>query len=196
MHFITVIFTFLSFSVLALPAEEKADIASSDGIESKDDLGDKNQTYDLNAETVDMMASCPRWIIRGLRRHCNKHDTRCDWSFGIDEGHGHVTPCSFSVHSPHHKRGSDDGTAEQHDVDQTGHHHGASRTDSQGHRCGKFTIASGWSGQFGPGHGFTVLSVIDKHHQLIVWPGYTDKQLEHDQVVCPDQSYAPAKLPA
>lgn len=177
MHFLATILTLLSVGSLALPSEEKMNMAVAAIGADAAQIEDRGapQTYDLTAETVNMMASCPRWTIRQLRRNCDPHDTKCDWCFGIDEGNGQVTPCSFTVHAQHQ---------------------GASRTDSQGHCCGKFTVSLGWSGFFGPGKGFVVLSVIDKGAQLIVWPGYTDRQLEHGNIVCPDQSYAPARLPA
>ncbi|GKU14751.1 unnamed protein product [Fusarium langsethiae] len=61
-------------------------------------------------------------------------------------------------------------------------------------KCGDYTVTSGWSGQFGPGNGFTTFSVVSSKRQ-IVWPAYTDKQVQGGKVVKPDQSYTPANLP-
>lgn len=59
--------------------------------------------------------------------------------------------------------------------------------------CGDYTIGSTWSGQFGPGEGFTTLSVVRGGE--IVYPAYKDSQLVDWVVVKPDQSYTPVKLP-
>lgn len=59
-------------------------------------------------------------------------------------------------------------------------------------RCGKFTVSSAWSGQFGAGNGFTTLAVTDD--ESIVFPAYTDKQVVNGVAVSPDQSYAPQDL--
>jgi hypothetical protein len=61
--------------------------------------------------------------------------------------------------------------------------------------CGKYTITSNWSGQFGKGKGFTTLAVVDNPTSQIIYPGYKDTQLVNGTVVKPDQSYAPAALP-
>lgn len=59
--------------------------------------------------------------------------------------------------------------------------------------CGDYYIGSTWSGQFGPGEGFTTLSVVKGG--LIIWPAYKDTQLVDWVAVKPDQSYTPVKLP-
>ncbi|EJT68307.1 hypothetical protein GGTG_14116 [Gaeumannomyces tritici R3-111a-1] len=95
-------------------------------------------------------------------------------SFGVDRNDGTPpTPCSF-VQAGGSK---------------------ARVLESSPKQCGKYTVSSGWSGQFGPGHGFTTLSVIDKAQKLIVWPAYTDAQLAGMQTVKPDQSYPQHTLP-
>lgn len=126
------------------------------------------------AAGVSMMSSGPEWTIEDMKRVCNSDDTLCTWTFGIDDGSDEVTPCTYVV-----KADSD-----------------ASRADGGPSACGDFTITSGWSGQFGEDHGFTTLSVVnDETPRQIIWPAYTDKQLEGGEVVKPDQSYAPATLP-
>lgn len=121
---------------------------------------------------VSMMASGPEWTIENMKRVCNKKDTSCTWTFGIEVGSGATTSCTYVV------KASD-----------------ASHANGGPSDCGVFTITSGWSGQFGEGNGFTTLSVVDNNSRQIIWPAYTDKQLEGGHVVKPDQSYAPAALP-
>ena len=58
---------------------------------------------------------------------------------------------------------------------------------------GPFTVGSGWSGQFGPGNGFTTFSVV--RGGLIAYPAYRDVQLANGKSVRPDQSYTPQNLP-
>ncbi|RYO76203.1 hypothetical protein DL766_001017 [Monosporascus sp. MC13-8B] len=114
----------------------------------------------------------PDWTIVGMKRTCNKADTSCTWSFKIDTHLAAPTPCSFTV---------------------TGNP--ASHTNANGKQCGPYQVGAGWDGSFGPGQGFTVLSVVDHQKKLIVWPGYTDKELgTTGQVVSPDKSYAPASI--
>lgn len=121
---------------------------------------------------VSMMASTPQWTIETMKRVCDSNDKSCTWTFKINTKQGAATPCTYVV------KGNP-----------------ASRTNGGPSKCGAFTITSGWSGQFGPGNGFTTLSVVDQAKRLIVWPAYTDKQLAGGKVVKPDQSYAVTKLP-
>lgn len=124
---------------------------------------------------VSMMASSSEWTIENMKRVCNRGDTSCTWTFGIDDGSGEDTPCTFIAEAA-----SD----------------GASRADGGPSKCGEFTITSGWSGQFGEDNGFTTLSIVNyETPREIIWPAYTDKQLKGGQVVKPDQSYAPSTLP-
>ncbi|KAM0429969.1 hypothetical protein ACHAPT_005973 [Fusarium lateritium] len=122
-------------------------------------------------DVVSMMAATPQWTIQGMQRSCDKGDTTCTWNFKINTYKGTPTACKYVVKG-----------------------RPASQTNGGPAKCGTFTITSGWSGQFGPGNGFTVLSVISSNRQII-YPGYTDKQLAGGKVVKPDQSYAPANLP-
>ncbi|ETS73915.1 hypothetical protein PFICI_13781 [Pestalotiopsis fici W106-1] len=115
------------------------------------------------------------WTIRRLQRKCYKNNQICVWKFGIDCGHDRVTKCYFVVNS-------------------LGRNKTATETDSPDHVCGRFTVSSGWSGQFGPGNGFSVLALVDNESQLIAWPSYSDKQIQNGTVVKPDQTYTPKKL--
>ncbi|RMJ26536.1 hypothetical protein PHISP_02583 [Aspergillus sp. HF37] len=138
------------------------------------------------AARMSMMASSSaEWTMEDMKRVCNDADTSCTWTFGIDDGSGSgsapsntttTTPCTYIVEAAN-------GIP-------------ASRADGGPSQCGEYTITSGWSGQFGEEKGFTTLSVVnDETPRQIIWPAYTDKQLEGGQVVKPDQSYAPATLP-
>ncbi|KAJ5160422.1 uncharacterized protein N7482_007426 [Penicillium canariense] len=120
---------------------------------------------------VSMMAAGPEWTIENMKRVCNGDNTSCTWTFGINPGSG-ATACTYVV------------TAND-----------ASEANGGPSTCGAYTITSGWSGQFGPGNGFTTLSVVNDQSRQIIWPAYTDKQLAGGNVVKPDQSYAPAALP-
>ncbi|KFX94897.1 hypothetical protein V490_04099 [Pseudogymnoascus sp. VKM F-3557] len=123
------------------------------------------------ADAKSMMANVAQWTIEGMVRTCNAADTSCKWSFNIATHTANPTPCQYTV---------------------TGKP--ASHASTNGVHCGGFTISSGWSGQFGPGNGFTTLAVVDNAKKLIVWPAYTDKQLANGVVVTPNQSYAPVTL--
>lgn len=118
------------------------------------------------------MAAAPEWTIAGLKRACNGDDSSCTWSFKVDTHLAPATDCSFTV------KGKP-----------------ASHTNTANQKCGPYVVGTGWDGSFGAGQGFTVLSVADHAKKLIVWPGYTDKEVEGGKVVSPDKSYAPAKLP-
>ncbi|OTB01868.1 hypothetical protein M426DRAFT_63235 [Hypoxylon sp. CI-4A] len=125
------------------------------------------------AASKSAMADVEQWTIEGVKRVCDAADTSCTWSFGVNthQGAAAATPCTFTV------KGSP-----------------ASQTDSAGNVCGPYTVGSGWSGQFGPGNGFTTLSVVDQAAKLIVWPSYTDKELAGGKVVTPDLSFAPTVI--
>ena len=125
------------------------------------------------AAPVSMMASGPEWTITNMKRVCNSADTECTWTFGIEVGSGATTECTYV----------EKGKEASHMVG------GGPAT------CGKYTITSNWSGQFGPGKGFTTLSIVDNPTSQIIYPGYQDSQLVNGTVVKPDQSYAPTALP-
>ncbi|KAH8676112.1 hypothetical protein BX600DRAFT_508291 [Xylariales sp. PMI_506] len=124
------------------------------------------------AEQVEPRKNWARWTIECLSRTCDEHDTVCTWDFTIDtHGRHEPTACSFSVYG-----------------------HPASETDlTDAACCGDFSVTTGWSGQFGEGNGFTTLAVVNNDNSKIIWPAYTDVQLEGGQVVVPDQSYHPTR---
>ncbi|KAK3356864.1 hypothetical protein B0T25DRAFT_589318 [Lasiosphaeria hispida] len=125
----------------------------------------------INTEAVSAMAAVPEWTIKSFTRTCNKADTSCVVSFGIDNHLAPVTQCGYTVvGSP------------------------ASQAATDGIRCGVYTVSSGWSGVFGPGNGFTTWSVVNWDLRLIAWPSYSDRELTNGVAVTPDKSYAPANL--
>lgn len=145
--------------------------AAPQGLDETDINGNPQAQLDLSAPTLDMAAREHKWKMRSMRRTCDHRDTECEWFFYI-EADRYTAKCHFLVSG-----------------------RGASRTDTQGNECGPFTVSSGWSGQFGPGNGFTVLSVVDQAAGLIAWPGYTDKQLESCTTVRPDLEFPVSHLP-
>ncbi|KAH8880613.1 hypothetical protein GQ53DRAFT_669453 [Thozetella sp. PMI_491] len=122
------------------------------------------------ADVVSKAANVAQWTIEGFGRICNYPVmSQCGWGFTINTNDGTAkTPCSFSTFQ--------DGSVT------------ADHTPQKGATCGRFTVTSAWSDQFGPGNGFTTLSVIDYKASLIVFPAYTDNQLTTVPVK-PDQSY-------
>lgn len=121
------------------------------------------------------MAASSQWTIVNMKRVCNTADTSCTWTFGINQNNGTPqTACKFVVAQAD-----------------------ASEAKSSGVRtCGGYSVSSGWSGQFGPGNGFTTLAVVSNAQKLIIYPAYTDKQLDTNKVVTPNQSYTPQNLPS
>ncbi|KAI1811212.1 surface protein 1 [Poronia punctata] len=122
------------------------------------------------AKTRSTFASA-EWTLTSLARTCNTNDTTCTWTFGIDTNTEGVDPtdCVFVVRN----------TGVQ----------PASTAPGGPVTCGAYTITSGWSGQFGAGNGFTVLSVVDRPKNLIVYAGYRDDVLGNGTVVDPDLSF-------
>ncbi|KAI2768236.1 small secreted protein [Daldinia loculata] len=120
------------------------------------------------------VADVPEWTIESIKRGCNAANTQCIWTFSINTHLADATPCEFTV------KGAGNVPA--------------SESDSSGNICGPYTVGSGWSGQFGPGNGFTTLSVVDEAKKLIAWPSYTDKALEGNVVVSPDLSWPVTSL--
>jgi hypothetical protein len=60
--------------------------------------------------------------------------------------------------------------------------------------CGTFSVTAGWSGQFGPGNGFTTLAVYNNANKQIAWPAYTDTELAGGKAVTPDKSWAVTQM--
>ncbi|KAI0545128.1 hypothetical protein F4679DRAFT_562161 [Xylaria curta] len=127
----------------------------------------------LSATALAAPAAIPNWSMTGLKRVCNAGDTSCTWSFGINTNTGAaVTPCSFTVT-------------------------GAPASNSNlnnAQACGTFSVTAGWSGQFGPGNGFTTLAVFNNANRQISWPAYTDAELAGGKTVTPDKSWAVSRL--
>ncbi|KAK3379050.1 hypothetical protein B0T24DRAFT_144615 [Lasiosphaeria ovina] len=121
--------------------------------------------------SVSAMAAVPQWTIKSFTRSCNAADTSCNVSFGVDTHLAAVTNCAYTV------TGSP-----------------ASQATTGGISCGPYTVSSGWSGQFGPGNGFTTWAVVDQAQRLIVWPAYQDRELVNGVAVTPDKSYAPQNI--
>jgi len=113
------------------------------------------------------------WTLTSLSRNCNKGDTSCTWLFGIDTNEADVgaTTCNYTV-----KATTSPPTP-------------ASQANGGPAKCGVFNITSGWSGQFGPDQGFTVISVVDYTKKLIAYAGYTDASIFNGTVVDPDLSF-------
>lgn len=118
----------------------------------------------------------PQWTLENTLRVCTEDDTACEWFFTINTHHDNQapTPCKYTV------KGVEGTPASQH--------------AQLGVSCGPYIIRSGWSGHFGPEHGFTTLSIIDVGNDLVLFPAYTDEQLKDGKVVVPDQSWAPHPL--
>ncbi|KAK4247434.1 hypothetical protein C7999DRAFT_41206 [Corynascus novoguineensis] len=129
-------------------------------------------TLKARANAVSAMAEAPEWIIQSFTRTCNKDNTSCLVSFGVNTQIAPPTNCSYTV------TGSP-----------------ASQAPTNGITCGPYTVSSSWSDQFGPKNGFTTWAVVDHKRRVIVWPAYSDRELVNGQAVTPDKSYAPQALP-
>lgn len=123
------------------------------------------------AQAVSAMAQAPEWIIRDFTRSCNNRGTSCKVSFSIDTQTADPTECGFFI----------SGAL-------------AIQSPTSGITCGPYTISSSWSGQFGPDNGFTTYSVIDWANHLIIWPAYSDSEVQNGVALTPDKSYAPQTL--
>lgn len=111
------------------------------------------------------------WTLRDVKRPCNKEDTKCDWSFLIDTHRQDNPPTSCTFHALRFR--SDP----------------ASKSPFGALCGGRYRITGRWSGQFGPGNGFTTLSVVDEKLKLIAFPAYTDGELEDGRMVKPDVGF-------
>ncbi|EAA29113.1 hypothetical protein GE21DRAFT_3714 [Neurospora crassa] len=163
--------------------DSSGDEASSgdDASSNKDDGSpDDALPTDSSPDTQNQDHPCGRfdpWTIHSLSRNCDDADTVCDWSFIIDTHCPSFapTPCSFSIkslgpdvpasRSPKHEKSQDD-------------------------LCGPYEVHSSWSGQFGPGEGFTTLSVIDDGNKLVAYPAYRDDLFGKEDAAVPDVEVA------
>ncbi|KAI3324196.1 hypothetical protein HD806DRAFT_62653 [Xylariaceae sp. AK1471] len=118
-------------------------------------------------------AAIPQWTVTNIKRVCNAGDTSCAWSFGINTNTGAaVTPCSFQI----------TGTPASHS------------NLSPPVACGTFSVSAGWSGQFGPGNGFTTVAIFNNANKQIAWPAYTDTELAGGNVISPNKSWAVTQM--
>ncbi|RYP54258.1 hypothetical protein DL768_000832 [Monosporascus sp. mg162] len=128
------------------------------------------------------------WTITSMSRNCTASLSECTWAFGIemplDGEAGTVTDWG------------------EHTVLAPGAGTPATRVPAGGSpasSCGKdgrFTVTSGWSGVFGEGEGFTVLSVADYAARTIAFPSYRDRDVEGGAVVVPDKNCTVEVIPA
>jgi len=72
----------------------------------------------------------------------------------------------------------------------------ATQANFNGITCGGYTVSGGWSGQFGPGNGFTTLAVVNNAKRQIAYPAYTDSELASGKPVTPNRSYPVQNLPS
>ncbi|KAI1111709.1 hypothetical protein F5Y14DRAFT_453804 [Nemania sp. NC0429] len=128
----------------------------------------------LSASTVFAApVAIPNWTLTSVKRVCDKADTSCTWSFGINPNNGAAaTAVKYVI------KGSP-----------------ASQTDlTVPTTFGAYTVTAGWSGQFGAGNGFTTLAVANNAKHQIAWPAYTDAELASGKAVTPDKSWTVAQL--
>ncbi|KAI5362968.1 hypothetical protein Slin14017_G066490 [Septoria linicola] len=114
------------------------------------------------------------WTLQDFSRQCATDGGPCAYSYSINVNDGSpATVCQYTI----------TGSIED----------PPARKTYQDIYCGDFRIGSTWSGQLGEGQGFQTLSVV--RGAQIVYPAYTDAQLEAGAVVKPDQSYQTQALP-
>lgn len=109
------------------------------------------------AAGVQSMATNTEWTFKSAKRSCDKADNTCTWKWTVDD---HVKPidCTFVT-----KRNGNTP---------------ASQAINQGpQKCGNYVTTSNWSGQFGPGNGFTAFAVVDQTRKVKAFPAYNDKEL-------------------
>lgn len=116
----------------------------------------------LLAGSVLATASAEDWSLEHLIRWCYFDNRLCLWEFSINTGVGTPSFCMHAVASTGAK------LANEHD---------GCPTD-----CGDFRVTSGWSGQFGPGEGFTTLSVINTAQAKVAFFSYKDTEVESGAV--------------
>ena len=127
------------------------------------------RAVNLGAQDIVSTPNCGNiWTFEGMKRTCDCCGRKCHWSFTINthEGEHALTPCEFITSASEGKP--------------------ASQSPQTGVMCGDFRVMTGWSGQFGPGNGFTTLSVLRIWSREIAYPAYEDKTLGNGTVVTPD----------
>ncbi|CCC05433.1 hypothetical protein SMACR_09183 [Sordaria macrospora] len=163
-------------------ASSDHDASADHGASSDNENWSQNEAppADSSPKLHDQDHPCGRfdpWTIHSLSRHCDDSDTVCGWSFIIHTNCPSLapTPCSFTIkslgpgvpasRSPKHAKDNDE-------------------------LCGPYEVHSSWSGQFGPGQGFTTLSVIDAGNKLVAYPAYRDDLFRKEKTTVPDVEVA------
>ncbi len=103
-----------------------------------------------------------QWTIQGATRFCSAD--ACTWTFGVNRHDGSAPQtCTFQQS-------------------------GGPRTDVRSPQAcgGPYTVTVGWSGQFGPDHGFSTVALKDIRAGLISYPAYDDATLANGVRVTPD----------
>ncbi|CAI6088517.1 unnamed protein product [Clonostachys chloroleuca] len=133
----------------------------------------------MNAATVrDQNPLSEEWTIESMQRVCNDNDTSCTWTFRVNTHAEGIKPTSVEY------------------IVKSTNNTTASRSIGGPSKFGIFTVTSTWRDYFGLEGAWTTLSVIDYGRRLLVYPAYTDKQVEDGDVVKPDQVYVPENVPS
>jgi hypothetical protein len=128
-------------------------------------------TLNERDDAITVSATTAQWTIESFKRTCNSADTSCDIGFTILPSSNIRTACAYTI------TGSP-----------------ASRATLNGFNCAQYTLTSKWDGQFGPGNGFTVWSLVDRNARQIAWPSYADWELVNGVPVTPNKSFAVQNL--
>lgn len=134
-------------------------------------------TAALAAPARFMSQAAEEWTIESLSRTCTDELDQCVWTFTVNTYAEDVEPTEVRYVI----NGTDDTPA--------------TRAIGGPSEYGVFTVTSNWSDYFGEDEAWTTLSVIDYERGVLVYPAYTDVQVEEGEVVEPDQTYVPEALP-
>ncbi|KAI0125358.1 hypothetical protein BJ170DRAFT_500674 [Xylariales sp. AK1849] len=133
----------------------------------------------MTTDAVETMERVPTWALRRMQRYCDEADTRCLWKFVLDTRDRDPKTCQLLI------QGNDKIPASQ--------------MDRKGMRCGnektQYLLSVHWYGDFGPGNGLTVVTIMDYWEKQVAWVVYNDKLLENNRLVDPDLSGYRQKLP-
>jgi hypothetical protein len=121
----------------------------------------------IEDRTIFLQSDCgSTWTVVNMKRLCST--SSCHFTYSINKNDGSkVTPCDYNIAG----------------ISPTP----ASQTNYQNLVCGSFTIGSIWNSQ-----GFTVLSMVSGNQ--IIYPGYTDDELNTNKAVKPNKSYTPQQV--
>ncbi|CAH0003457.1 unnamed protein product [Clonostachys byssicola] len=133
----------------------------------------------INAATIrDQNPLGEEWTIESMKRVCNDNDTSCTWTFRINTHAEGIKPTAVEY------------------IVESANNTTASRSIGGPSKFGIFTVTSTWRDYFGLEGAWTTLSVIDYGRKVLVYPAYTDKQVQGGEVVKPDQVYVPENVPS